>query len=53
MMDTNFHKEGDDNIVILDLFQSNIRGEIKLYHELVMNLIITETKDDSCKKFFK
>ena len=39
-----FHKEGDDNIVIPEPIE-DIRGEIKLYHELVVPVIQTETKD--------
>ena len=40
-----FHKEGDDNIVIPEPIE-DIRGEIKLYHELVVPVIQTETKDE-------
>ena len=40
-----FHKEGDDNIVIPEPTE-DIRGEIKLYHELVVPVIQTETKDE-------
>ena len=40
-----FHKEGDDNIVIPEPIE-DIRGEIKLYNELVVPVIQTETKDE-------
>ena len=39
-----FYKDGDDNIVIPEPTE-DIRGEIKLYHELVVPVIQTETKD--------
>ena len=39
-----FYKDGDDNIVI-PAPTEDIRGEIKLYHELVVPVIQTETKD--------
>lgn len=40
-----FYKDGDDNIVIPEPTE-DIRGEIKLYHELVVPVIQTETKDE-------
>ena len=40
-----FNKEGDDNIVIPEPIE-DIRGEIKLYHDLVVPVIQTETKDE-------
>ena len=39
-----FYKDGDDNIVIPEPTE-DMRGEIKLYHELVVPVIQTETKD--------
>ena len=39
-----FYKDGDDIIVIPEPTE-DIRGEIKLYHELVVPVIQTETKD--------
>ena len=39
-----FYKDGDDNIVIPEPTE-DIRGEIKLYHELVVPVKQTETKD--------
>ena len=39
-----FYKDGDANIVIPEPTE-DIRGEIKLYHELVVPVIQTETKD--------
>ena len=40
-----FYKDGDDNIVIPEPTE-DIRGEIKLYHELVVPVVQTETKDE-------